>query len=382
MCWAACRTCSTSSKTRSRASDAPAFHDGIAEYLKLYYAGRDKLPPDETNGNTPLVSAHEVAWYAWTATHDPRLGDLIAKGEVKNMIDLCYQTLALAEIDRARYREQIQKNAERILSLAAAGRPVVDAVRPGAAGGGIPDRPRAVGAAGGRRAGDRIRRWRRRSSICCDRQQAFGGWMDPLQSFENFRTPFRETQMAVLALSAYFPPDGRAKGWNAPPLERLSGDPVEVLQQLDDVWDAPSPAVRKQIEAAAESTDALVRQAAVEALGRLGVRATTAAELLGDPSKLVQRTAAWALRQILQPASRRLRRASSSRRSASPDDRTRWGATRVFAAAFRRAGARGPRSRTALAKLVDDPVVSRSDAGGQRPVAALVLDPGCRDEGR
>ena len=34
-----------------------SFHEGIGEYLKLYYAGRDKLPPDETNGNTPLVSA-------------------------------------------------------------------------------------------------------------------------------------------------------------------------------------------------------------------------------------------------------------------------------------------------------------------------------------
>src|SRR5213076_2195960 len=93
------------------------------------------------------------------------------------------------------------------------------------------------------------------------RQQPFGGWMDPLQSYENFRTPFRETQMAVLALSSYFPVDGRAKGWNAAPVERLSDDPVEALRQLDEVWDAPSPAVRKQIEAAAESPDALLRQA-------------------------------------------------------------------------------------------------------------------------
>ena len=75
------------------------FHNGIARYLDIYYNGRDKFPPDETNGNTPLVSAHEVAWYAWTATKDPRLGDMIAKGEVKNTIDLCYQTHALADID-------------------------------------------------------------------------------------------------------------------------------------------------------------------------------------------------------------------------------------------------------------------------------------------
>ena len=45
-----------------------------------------RLPPDETNGNTPLVSAHEVAWYAWTVTKDPHRPELIAAGEVKNMI--------------------------------------------------------------------------------------------------------------------------------------------------------------------------------------------------------------------------------------------------------------------------------------------------------
>ena len=66
------------------------------------------------------------------------------------------------------------------------------------------------------------------------RQQPFGGWMDPLQSYENFRTPFRETQMAILALSAYFPNAGRAKGWNAPRVERISEDPAEALRQLDE----------------------------------------------------------------------------------------------------------------------------------------------------
>ena len=83
--------------------ERPAYHARIAEYLKLYYAGLEKLPPDETNGNTPLVSAHEVAWYSWKTTHDARLPGMIAQGDVKNMVDLCYQTLALAEIDRAKY---------------------------------------------------------------------------------------------------------------------------------------------------------------------------------------------------------------------------------------------------------------------------------------
>jgi hypothetical protein len=178
--------------------------------------------------------------------------------------------------------------------------------------------------------------------------------MDPLQSYENFRTPFRETQMSVLALSAYFPADKRAKGWNAPAVERISTDPVEAIQQLDQVWDAPSPAVRKQIEAAAESNDAMVRQAAVEALGRLGVFHNT--KLLGDRSKLVQRTAAWALRQSY---SRHAETPAAELIDAlgSPDDRTRWGATRVFSAHFSALGKR-PEMAPALAKLTEDPVPS------------------------
>jgi hypothetical protein len=94
-----------------------SFHKGIVEYLKLYYAGRDKLPADETNGNTPIVSAHEIAWYAWTATKDPKMAELIAAGDVKNVTDLCYQTLALADIDGARYASLIQENVQRLFSL-------------------------------------------------------------------------------------------------------------------------------------------------------------------------------------------------------------------------------------------------------------------------
>ncbi|MGO9259796.1 MAG: HEAT repeat domain-containing protein [Bryobacteraceae bacterium] len=328
------------------------YREGIARYLNLYYSGRDKLAPDETNGNTPIVSAHEVAWYAWTVTKDPRMGDFIATGEVKNMIDLCYQTQALADIDGTRYRAQIRKNAERILSLQRpdgqwsmrfeANQPEVE-FQTGHAlwalqAAGIPvDHPQVAKAI----------------DYLLKRQQAFGGWMDPLQSFENFRTPFRETQMAILALSAYFPVAGRANGWNSPPVEALSSDPAVLLEQLDQIWDPPSPEVRRQMEAAAESPDALIRQAAVEALGRLGQPDTVSTKLLGDPSKMVQRTAAWALRQSYSrhagaPAGELVAALSSS------DERTRWGTTRVFAEHFA-ALARRPEFAPPLLRLVADP---------------------------
>ncbi len=329
-----------------------SYHQSIAEYLKLYYAGRTALPPDETNGNTPLVSAHEVAWYAWTDTHDPRLVEFVAKGEVKNMIDLCYQTQALADMDHARYADQIRADAQRILSLQRpdgqwsarfeANQPEVEFQTGHALW--------ALQAAGIPASEPHVQK---AIEYLMRRQQVFGGWMDPLQSFENFRTPFRETQMAVLALSSYFPIAGRAKGWNSPQLERLSADPIEMLQQLDDVWDAPSPAVRKEIETASRSNDALLRQAAVEALGRLGNRESIYGELLGDPSKLVERTAAWAMRQSY---SRHVDTPSADLESAllSSDDRARWGATRVFAAHFSTLAKR-PAMSLALASLLNDP---------------------------
>jgi hypothetical protein len=148
----------------------------------------------------------------------------------------------------------------------------------------------------------------------------------------------------------------RTKGWNSMPVEYLSGDPLELLQQLDEIWDPPSGAVRKEIETATQSNDALIRQAAVEALGRLGGDEACYSKLLGDPSKMVQRTAAWAMRQSY---SRHANTPSAELIQAleSTDDRVRWGATRVFAVHFP-ALAKRPELAAALLKLVDDPAVT------------------------
>ncbi len=306
------------------------FHEGVAGYLKLYYDGRTKLPPDETNGNTPLVSAHEVAWYSWSVTRDARLGELIAGGEVKNTIDLCYQTLALAEIDREKYRDRIARNAERLLSLQRqsgqwsarfeADQPEVEFQTGHALW--------ALHAAGIPKEHPQVAKG---LAYLLARQQAFGGWMDPLQSFENFRTPFRETQMAVLALSAYYPKAPRAKGWNAGAAGTLSADPARLLEQLDNVWDRQDEKTQQGIAAVAQSNDALLRQAAVAAMGRLGQPVSP--DLLADPSKMVQRTAAWAIR-LRHSRQDSLSTEELARMLAAPNERQRWGATRIFAQHF------------------------------------------------
>lgn len=254
----------------------PAFHDGIRGFLKLYYQGRTKLPPDETNGNQPLVSAYEVAWYSWEVSRDPVIERLIEQDAgVKNLIDLCYQTQALAAIDREKYAAKIDANAKRLLTLQ----------RPSGQWSMKFDENEkevefqtghvlwTLANAGVSRDNPQVQK---AMAYLLSRQQEFGGWLDPLQSFENFRTPFRETQMAVLALSSYYRGDGGEDSPLAAPIA--------------------TPAAR-----------------------------------LGDASKITQRRAAYDLRA-------ELRRGASPdlllRALASADSRTRWGATRVFATHF------------------------------------------------
>ena len=335
----------------------PAWHQGVGEYLKLYYAGRTSLPPDETNGNLPLVSAHEVAWYSWKVTRDPRLPEMMARGDVKNMADLCYQTLALAEIDKAKYAARIKANAERILSLQRESgqwalpfdpkQPEVEfqtgqALWALAAAGVGADHPQV----------------RKAVEYLLNRQQPWGGWLDPLQSYENFKTPFRETQFAILALSSLYPGPGHVKGWDAPPPRSLPADPAHLLRALDEIWERPPDDVLRVIEDLTGSNEVVVRQMAVETLGRLALPEAVPllVKRLGDPSKLVQRAAAWSLRQVYA-AHPETGVGELVAALGSHEARTRWGATRVFAHHF---AALAPRKEliAALEKLTADPVIA------------------------
>ena len=134
-----------------------------------------------------------------------------------------------------------------------------------------------------------------------------------------------------------------------------------------------APAVIEQIQRRRESNDALIRQAAVEALGRLG-RAPDPA-LLGDPSKLVQRTAAWAIRQ------------SHSRHEDSLPTEMYCGARvrRTIACAgappassrsTSRRWRRRPELAAALERLTRRSRDDRSNERRERTVAVLVLDSG------
>ena len=348
---------------------------GVAGYLKIYYKGRTELPNDESNGNTPLVSTYEVAWYSWRVFDElfkqtgdleyrdyrDRIRGLIEQDRIKNNVDLSYQTIAFATIDRGQYAEKIKRNAERILSLQ----------RPDGQWSMLFDEGSpsvefqtyhclyTLGVAGYRADHPQIAKSLR---FLLDRQQEWGGWFDPKQSYENFRTPFRETQFAVMALSEFYKGDA-GKGWGQVLPRRISEQaPVARLQQIDEIWGDPSPDLIRDLITSLESEEPMVRTAAAAALGRAGTKEAipSLGRLLGDRSKLVQVAAAQALRRIVsknQSGSEELVAALQSN-----DERARWGATRVFAQHFSGLTGNNEIARTLMDRLADPSITVKMQA--------------------
>jgi HEAT repeat protein len=330
-------------------------HKGIAQFLKLYYDGRTELPPDESNGNNP-VSRYKVATDSWRQldmmfrrSGDPRYAetrDLIARllptGTPANTRDLAAQTIGLALIIGDKQFPPLVKNIRRLLELQ---RPnghwsvkfdpnyAITEMQTGeslyalALAGLGPDHP-AV---------------QRGVVALLLNQKDFGAWFDA-NPYEQFRTPFRETQWSLIALSKLYPGPG-TKGWNDPlglaPKVIGAGTPAEIIADLERMWDNPSSELVEWTTGQLHHEVPMVRYAACRTLSRIA-RATWAipalAEHLGDESKVVQRAAAEAIRSISNRADADGPPAflpGLAQALASPDDRTRRGATRIFAAHFR-----------------------------------------------
>ncbi len=340
-------------------------HRGIAEFLKLYYHGRTELPADESNGNNP-VSRYKVATDSWRQldeifrrTGDARdkatrdlIANLLPTGKPAHTRDLAAQTIGLCLIDpkHEKHSALIQANVQQLVSLQRASGhwsvkfdpkyPITE-MQTG-------ESLYALASAGLEPGHPAMRRGIVALLI---RQQAFGGWFD-LNPYEQFRTPFRETQWALIALSSLYPNSKtRSPGWNGPlgqePVSLRTDSAGKLIRDLERIWDGPGADLERTLIAQLGHQSPLVRLAACRALGRVGDESTLSglARCLGDESKVVRRAAAEALRfmgnrfngshrpgespaqvQLVGELSRALR---------SPDDRTRRGSTRVFAAHFR-----------------------------------------------
>jgi HEAT repeat protein len=364
-------------------------HRGIGEFLKLYYDGRTEIPRDETNGNNP-VSRFKVATDSWRQlgllsrrTGDPRYSstrDLVARllstSAPANTRDLAAQTIGLCLIDpkRETLAGKINENVARLLALQ---RPSghwsvkfdpnypITEMQTGESlyalslAGLKPDHPAM------------------RSGVVAllTRQQAFGGWFD-INPYEQFRTPFRETQWALIALAALYPTEHpRPKGWNNPlgtqPKRLRIESAASLIRDLERIWDAPEPGLLRSVTAALLHESPLVRYAASRTLGRVGDATSVAplARALGDESKVVSRAAAEGLRMLGNRASGSRRPSETPEQVAvvtelrralrSGDPRVRRGATRVFAAHFRELSQEPALLDPLLAELADpDPVVA------------------------
>ncbi|PYV20703.1 MAG: hypothetical protein DMG27_22375, partial [Acidobacteria bacterium] len=125
-------------------------------------------------------------------------------------------------------------------------------------------------------------------------------------------------------------------GWNASPPTKLAANNLpRLLDQLDRFWDlAPEPVLRQIRNVLLTSDQPLAREAAARALGHMADPGSMEPLItaLGDSSKMVQSTAAWALRMVLSRRQEAAPRGRALLAAAlrSPDARRRWGATRLF----------------------------------------------------
>ncbi|MBK9169430.1 MAG: HEAT repeat domain-containing protein [Bryobacterales bacterium] len=345
---------------------------GIAAYLEMYWDGMAE-PQPESNGNLPRISGYEIAMHSGLLFADlaRRTGDgkwtrlreqterVALAGEPVDMLDLAWKLDALLTLGDGKYRAETDKLVERIFSHQKPdgswpmpfgmeeiqydwrAREVI--VKK------LPQLPNSTGPRTSEfqswhaiyvlaRAGVTMDdpRMAKAVKLCLSRQTASGAWQGA-PDYKNFDTPFRDTQYAVMALSTLFPGGTTAKGWNAgfpaPPVE-FPADAAGAVAALDQHWDAPGEAAAARIRTLINSPRVLVRYQAAVALGRFADAASVEAlaARLGDPSKIVQRAAAWSLRQIgsRQPAARAATIAAIRAALRSEDERTRWGAVRIF----------------------------------------------------
>jgi HEAT repeat protein len=352
--------------------DAP-----YANYLKIHYKGLTKLPGDEPDGCEPDVSPFEIATQSWqtfdmlykrTHTQDwlterDRVEQMALPYEPKNVIDLNWKIQLLSTVDRAKYATQIDALIDKLYQYE-----TPDGAWP------YPfdktaktadfvsyNSVYALALAGRRPETDEHLARAVKAMLAAQRQE--GSWEgDPV--YQGFNTPFRATQFAVMSLSTLYPGSTVAKNWDAaypaPPTTLATNDLPTLLAQLDQFWDpAPEPVLKQIRNVLATSDQPLAREAAARALGHMADPGSMPVLIqgLGDPTKMVQISSAYAIRMVLSrrqdyaPEGRKLLAAAL----ASPNARTRWGAARVFNQHFRELTG-DPDLLAALEKDLNDPV--------------------------
>ncbi len=355
----------------------PHFSIPYANYLKIHYKNLKEMPGDEADGCEPDVSPFEIATQSWQTfdmlykqTKDEQWikerdhVETLALGyEPKNMIDLNWKIMLLTTIDKTKYQTQLDQLIAQLYGYETpqGGWPYPFDKKAKTADFISYNAVLAVAMAGRRPETDEHLAVAVKAMMAAQRQE--GSWEgDPV--YQGFNTPFRATQFAVMALSTLYPGPTEAKDWDAaypaPPTKLAKNNLPLLLSQLDQYWDLAPESVLKQIrEVLVKSDQPLAREAAARAIGHMADPGSLPAlmQALGDQTKMVQSSAAYAVRMILSrrqdaaPAGRKLLIAALS----SSNARERWGAARVFNQHFRDLTG-DPALLAALEKDINDPV--------------------------
>ena len=355
----------------------PNFSVPYAEYLKIHYKNLKEMPGDEADGCEPDVSPFEIATQSWQTfdmvykqtkdeewlTQRDHVERLALPYEPKNMIDLNWKIMLLSTINRAKYQAEIDQLIDQLYSYETpqGGWPYPFDKKAKTADFVSYNAVLAVAMAGRRPETDEHLALAVKAMLAAQRQE--GSWEgDPV--YQGFNTPFRATQFAVMALSTLYPGTTQAKNWDAafpaPPTKLAKNNLPLLLSQLDQYWDlAPEPVLKQIREVLVKSDQPLAREAAARAIGHMADAGSLPAlmQALGDQTKMVQSSAAYAVRMIL---SRRQDAAPEGRKLliaalGSSNPRTRWGAARVFNQHFRDLTG-DPELLAALERDVNDPV--------------------------
>ena len=326
-------------------------------FLQAAWRGRRSLPADEVNGVVPLDSKFGLAWRDWRVLTEMTrrtgrvayaqaadaiadlLDDPATDRQVETLQDRIHRLYAWWLVDKDHFARRIKDEAQALLALQNpdGGWHELD----GKAG------PSAVYTTGqltwtllmvGHSRDDPP--IARALAFLLSGQQAFGGWFQTT-THENFRTPMRETRYAVEALAEAYPrPGAPKKGWGNRDgrAARLPGEgsTVTILDDLENLWEIPEadrPRFAGEVARLLTRPEPLVRARAAACLGRLGDPSSVGplVDRLGDPSKIVWRSAAWALRRL---GNQGLGLDAIGAALDSPDPATRRGAVRVFAYQF------------------------------------------------
>jgi len=332
--------------------DTKDINRGFANYLNLHYGNRKELAEDEADGASPVVSSFEIGLQSWQTyglmsrdnPNDPQwaarqneLREMIVARAPANTIDLAWKIAALAMIDRDGYREKTEKLIEQLYSWQdEKGRFPYQFDRTSAPADFITYHAMyALALAGHRPESDP--RLARIVAYALQSQRSDGSWQgDP--NYKGFDTPFRDTQFAVMGLSQLYryQPDPSAPAPRAIAKLRTSALD-EVLADIDAAPVRPSEDLKKQIRAVVvESPWPLARAAAAGYLGTVhdANSLPQLSQALGDPSKIVQRAAAEAVRRMAMSRPEAVT-PTISVALASSNARVRWGALRIFGQEFR-----------------------------------------------